>query len=362
MRFKLGEKVRVKHIPEGTKSKDNTLRMWDFMTKYCGKEYEIVDFYQGNHYVLSNAYIFPEEWLELAEEPKYILGNELTQKQVNALPDGVKIFVKEPEGSVITDCIYTIKDDKLRDENDEWIFKSKLEEHKETAYEVCVFDDMQEVTTRKELFSLPDGTYVFAYEERDSGLDSCLCIKQKDRVNDLYKDDGYIIEDLEFYQWRGVRFYVDKNIKLQTQVETETETETIEIKIKDDCMSIDIDENYHVHTCFDVNDESDKLEAMSRLLKNLSEEFEQRSKMVKYEEFTPSQWANFLNGEIVVKCVSEEKAEEFLGILHNMGYTWASGRSLIECTNYSNDKVYVFNYGVRWDTVDCTEKPIFLYK
>ena len=36
MRFKLGAKVRVKQIPEGAKSKDNTLTMWDFMTKYCG--------------------------------------------------------------------------------------------------------------------------------------------------------------------------------------------------------------------------------------------------------------------------------------------------------------------------------------
>ena len=127
MRFKLGAKVRVKQIPEGTKSKDNTLMMWEFLTTYCGKEYEIVDFYQDKYYVLSNAYIFPEEWLELAEKPKYILGKKLTQEQVNALPDGMKIFVKEPERSIIADCIYTIKNHKLRDKNDGWIFKCDLE-------------------------------------------------------------------------------------------------------------------------------------------------------------------------------------------------------------------------------------------
>lgn len=318
MRFKLGAKVRVKQIPEGTKSKDNTLMMWDFMTKHCGKEYEIVDFYQDKHYVLSNAYIFPEEWLELAEEPKYILGKELTQEQVNALPDGMKIFVKESEKSCLVDCIYTIKDDKLRDENDEWIFKCDLEEEGETAYEVCVFDDMQEVTTQKELLSLPDGTYVFAYEEKDSGLDSCLCIKQKDRVNDLYKDEGYIIEDLEIYQWRGVRFYVDKNIKLQTQVETETET--IEIKMKDGRMSITLDKDYSAHTCYDVANESDKLESMSRLLSFISDELKMRSENVKYKEFTSNHWVKFLNGEIALKCLSEKYADELVDLLKKMSY------------------------------------------
>ena len=355
MRFKLGAKVRVKQIPEGTKSKDNTLTMWDFMTKYCGKEYEIVDFYQDKHYVLSNAYIFPEEWLELVEKPKYILGNKLTQEQVNALPDGVKIFIKEPKLSLIEDCIYTIKDDKLRDENGAWIFKSNLEENGKTAYEVCVFDDMQEVTTQEELLSLEDGTYVFAYESsRD--IENSLCVKQGCRANEIYSVKGYDLLDLEWYQRYGVKFYVDKNIKLIKE-----EIINIEVKVKENRISIDIDEDYHAHTYFDVNDESDKLEAMSRLLKGLPEEFERRSKMVKYEEFTPNQWVSFLNGEIAIKCKSEEKAKEFLGVLHSMGYTWVSGRSLTEYTYYSNDRTYTFNYGVQWGT-DYTKKPIFLYK
>ena len=213
MRFKLGAKVRVKQIPEGTKSKDNTLTMWDFLTTCCGKEYEIVDFYQDKHYVLSNAYIFPEEWLELAEKPKYILGNKLTQEQVNALPDGVKIFIKEPEKSLFGDCIYTIKDNKLQDENGAWIFKSNLEENGKTAYEVCVFDDMQEVTTQEELLSLEDGTYVFAYESsRD--IENSLCVKQGCRANEIYSAKGYDLLDLEWYQKYGVKFYIDKNIKL----------------------------------------------------------------------------------------------------------------------------------------------------
>ena len=355
MRFKLGAKVRVKQIPEGTKSKDNTLTMWGFMTKHCGKEYEIVDFYQGKHYVLSNAYVFPKEWLELAEEPKYILGNKLTQEQVNVLPNGMKIFIKEPELSLIGDCIYTIKDDKLRDEKDCWIFKCDLEEEGRTAYEVCVFDDMQEVTTQEELLSLEDGTYVFAYESsRDIG--NSLCVKQGDRANEVCSEKGYDLLDLEWYQERGVKFYIDKNIKL-----TKEEIINIEVKVKENRISIDIDEDYHAHTYFDVNDESDKLEAISRLLKTLTEEFERRSKMVKYEEFTPNQWVSFLNGEIAIKCKSEEKAKEFLGVLHSMGHTWASGRSLTEYTYYSNDRTYTFNHSVQWGT-DYTEKPIFLYK
>ena len=175
--------------------------------------------------------------------------------------------------------------------------------------------------------------------------------------------DGFINIDMAKYVNNPDSYYY-----MTAQVEPANANNTgyhFEVEPIDDeteLASIDIDEDYHVHTCFDVNDESDKLETMNRLLKNLSEEFERRSKMVKYEEFTPNQWSSFLNSEINVKCATEEKAKEFLGILHSMGYTWVSGTLLTKYTHYSDDRTYTFNHGVQWNTTDYTKKPIFLYK
>lgn len=290
---------------------------------------------------------------------EYVLGKKLTQEQVNALPNGMKIFVKEPEISWLKDSIYIIYGSSIQEiEGNSWCYISNLDSYNLTAYEVCVFDDMQEVTTQEELLSLEDGTYVFV-DESSRNIENVLCVKQEDRANEVHGANGYDLLDLKYYQERGVKFYVDKNIKL-----TKEETTNIEIKTKDGRMSIYLDKDYSVFTDCDVTDsESDKLEAMSSLLKNLSEEFERRSEKAKHEEFTPNQWVSFLNSEIGVKCATEEKAKEFLGILHSMGYTWSSRTSLEEKVLFSKDGFYEMGAkSKRLYYCFNTEKPVFLYK
>ena len=296
-----------------------------------------------------------------------LLGRKLTYEQIKNLPDGTKVYIKElNEEKWKSICIksrVSIKEGNyLKDtnnKNNHYVITEDMEYSDNMLdvefYEMCELSESVELTTAEELLSLPDGTYVFVYESKDSELDSCLCIKQINMVNELYKDEGYIIEDLEIYQWRGVKFYVDKTVKLQNQVEEYP----LSVKIVDKEVTIEFNGTKYIQS-METDSEADKLITIGTLLKTLSEDVIKLGENKKFKTFETKDWVRFLNGEIALKCSSEEYADELVDLLKKMSY----GISMSYCydENVQHTVCEILEGEVCFFSTRNITKEILLYK
>ena len=256
-----------------------------------------------------------------------LLGRKLTYEQIKSLPDGTKVYVKELNeekwNSIFIKSMVSIKEGSYlknaNNKNNYYVITEDmgyLDNMLDVEfYEMCKLSESVELTRAEELLSLPDGTYVFAYEPKDRDWDSCLCIKEKVRVNALYEDSGYNIEVLEIYQRCGIKFYVDKTVKLQNQVEEYP----LSVKIVDKEVTIELNGTKYIQS-METDSEADKLITIGTLLKTLSEDIIKLGENKKLENFENKDWVRFLNGEIALKCSSEEYADELVDLLKKMSY------------------------------------------
>lgn len=153
-----------------------------------------------------------------------ILGRKLNYKQIAALKDGTKIYIKElgrfgdkfkssvaiKEGNIVRKQgrikhFYTINKGMGK------IFDGTIDAE---FYEVCVLDEMKEITF-KEAKSLPEGTLVFAKEAK--GYGNCYTEKKDNCLKELYKIYSYNFNNTNEYEKRGVKLYISKEVNVKTK-------------------------------------------------------------------------------------------------------------------------------------------------
>lgn len=313
---------------------------------------------------------------------KIIIGRQLTQEQIDKLPDGTNIFIKEKPIFYIQEGVYTITKDKLINDN-KCLLKKDINGYNLMVYEVCVLDEWVELTTKEEYLSLKDGTHVFVEEakemikENPDDIYNCLCIKKGNVLNELHASMFYCLNSFDDnlkIKSRDVKFYVNKNDIPQVSITQETKgkdenNETIyniQLKVKKDKVVAVCNKNMFWEEKYKEDNMTDKMASISSILYYIAHSI-QELEFEQYEQFTKEKWSDFLNGQICLKCKDEVALNKLFNILNNMEYVWSDGVSLIndlDLNNFNKDIVYYIKDGIvnSFKENSHNDKKIMLYQ